>query len=151
MATWAEFERAAPELAEFGAGLLMAPPAYMATVRVEWFSTRAPGDADHRRWPLVRLHGADLAEGARPRRARLVLAAQRRTRHERLRRGVLAHGRGNRVEDVEFRQVAAAASHYTPADRYVLFEFDVHEARCNGYGDVALPDPSRWRDATAVA
>jgi hypothetical protein len=55
-------------------------------------------------------------------------------------------GRGARVEDVELREVASIASRYSPADRYVLFELQVSEARCNGYGDVDLPDPHRWRD-----
>jgi hypothetical protein len=45
----------------------------------------------------------------------------------------------------------AAAASYEAADRYVLFELTVSEARCNGYGDVALPDPRRWRDPEADA
>src|SRR6476646_3283987 len=35
MATWGAFEQAAPELAEFGAELLLAGPAYLATVRAD--------------------------------------------------------------------------------------------------------------------
>ena len=40
--------------------------------------------------------------------------------------------------------VVAAAS-YEPADRYVLFELRPTEVRCNGYGDVKLPEHRRWR------
>jgi hypothetical protein len=54
-------------------------------------------------------------------------------------------GHGTQVEDVELRQVAAIASRYSPADRYLLFELFVDEVRCNGYGDVELPEPRRWQ------
>jgi hypothetical protein len=59
------------------------------------------------------------------------------------------------VGDPAARSVAAAAASFEAADRYVLFELTVAEARCIGYGDVTLPDPRRWRDpevrATASA
>jgi hypothetical protein len=54
-------------------------------------------------------------------------------------------GRGVPVLDRESRAVAARAAAYDPADRYVLFELLVSEARCNGYGDVELPEPRAWR------
>jgi hypothetical protein len=31
------------------------------------------------------------------------------------------------------------------AERYILFELGVDDARCNGHGDVELPEPRRWR------
>jgi hypothetical protein len=55
-------------------------------------------------------------------------------------------GRATSVDDVEFRAVAASAARYTPAEHYVLFEMHVAEARCNGYGDVELPETRRWRE-----
>ena len=39
--------------------------------------------------------------------------------------------------------VAGAAS-YTPLDRYILFELQLSEARCHGYGDVPLPSTRMW-------
>jgi hypothetical protein len=39
----------------------------------------------------------------------------------------------------------AAGASYSPADRYVLFERRPTEVRCNGYGDVTLPERRRWR------
>ena len=45
----------------------------------------------------------------------------------------------------QLRAVAVNAASYTPNDRYVLFELRIAEARCNGYGDVALPEPRSWR------
>jgi hypothetical protein len=53
------------------------------------------------------------------------------------------------VDEPALWSVAAAAASYEPVDRYVLFELTVSEARCNGYGDVSLPDPRRWRDPDA--
>jgi hypothetical protein len=49
------------------------------------------------------------------------------------------------VDDPAVRAMAIRQSSYEPADRYILFELGVNEARCNGYGDVALPPRTRWR------
>jgi len=48
------------------------------------------------------------------------------------------------VDDPQVRTIAAAATTYEPADRYILFGLTIDEARCGGYGDVELPQPSRW-------
>lgn len=48
------------------------------------------------------------------------------------------------VEDNESRSVAVRSASCSPGERYVLFEHHVTEARCNGYGDVTLPSPTRW-------
>lgn len=53
-------------------------------------------------------------------------------------------GSGRRSESPELRSEVAAASGYPAADRYLLFELRVVEARANGYGDVELPEPRRW-------
>jgi hypothetical protein len=60
-------------------------------------------------------------------------------------------GRGDRVDSEELRAAAVAAASYEPHDRYVLFELFVGEARCNGYGDVDLPEPRTWRARSLVA
>lgn len=49
------------------------------------------------------------------------------------------------VEDEPLRAIAVSSARYTPAERYILFELCVTEARCNGYGDVTMPSPPRWR------
>jgi hypothetical protein len=36
------------------------------------------------------------------------------------------------------------AASYEPADRYILFELRLSEARCHGYGDVPLPSTTMW-------
>jgi hypothetical protein len=55
-------------------------------------------------------------------------------------------GRASLVDDDELRSIAVRSAAYEPADRYILFELRVTEARCKGYGDVTLPSPSRWPD-----
>jgi hypothetical protein len=53
-------------------------------------------------------------------------------------------GRATLIDDPELRALATGAAMYQPVDRYILFELGIKEARCNGYGDVPLPDPGRW-------
>lgn len=57
-------------------------------------------------------------------------------------------GEAMAVDDDTVRADAVAASSYEPAERYVLFELRVGTARANGYGDVTLPEPSRWSAET---
>ena len=54
-------------------------------------------------------------------------------------------GTGHSVEDAAVRATVVAAASYDPDDRYVLFELRPTEVRCNGYGDVTLPERRRWR------
>jgi hypothetical protein len=53
-------------------------------------------------------------------------------------------GKGRSVDDAATRENVARAASYEPAERYVLFELMIGEARCNGYGDVELPSNRRW-------
>ena len=145
MATWGDFEREAPELAAFGAALLLGLPAYLATVRDDGVPRVHPVT------PII--GGGQLFLFMEP------TSPKARDLDERgsyaLHNGVpdangtggefWIAGRGERIEDVELREVAATASRYSPADRYILFELFVDEVRCNGYGDVDLPKPRRWR------
>ena len=57
-------------------------------------------------------------------------------------------GEGTSVDDDDVRAAVTAAASYEPAERYVLFELLVGSARANGYGDVTLPEPSRWSAGT---
>jgi hypothetical protein len=142
---WGEFAAAAPELAELGARRLAAVPAYLATV------------ADS---GVPRVHPVTpiIGDG----RLFLFMEPTSPKGHDVARRGVYAlhclvpdahgtggefyvRGRGERIDAPQVRAVAAQAASYTPHDRYVLFELLITEARCNGYGDVALPEPRSWR------
>lgn len=53
-------------------------------------------------------------------------------------------GRGFEVDDPDLWSDVADAASYTPADRYILFELQLSDARCNGYGDVTLPATRKW-------
>jgi hypothetical protein len=146
MKSWGEFAAAEPELASFGADRLARPPAYLATVR---------GDATprvHPVTPVVTLDGLFVfMEPASPK-GRDVRERGRYALHN----GVpdtdgtggefSVSGRGRLVEDAVIRATAERAASYDPAATYVLFELLVNEARCNGYGDVELPEHRRWRD-----
>lgn len=141
---WRAFARAEPELAAFGEGLLMTPPAYLATVR------RDGSPRVHPVTPI--LAGGELfvfMEPTSPKGRDL-----RERRRFALHNGVpdtegsggefSVRGEGIPVDDPAVRASVAEAASYDPADRYVLFELRVAEARCNGYGDVPLPTQRRW-------
>jgi hypothetical protein len=141
---WDEFAAQAPELAEFGALRLGDVPAYLATV----------GDSG-----VPRVHPVTpiIGEG----RLFVFMEPTSPKGHDIVRRGVYAlhclvrdangaggefyvRGRGERIDSQQIRAVAARAASYQPHDRYVLFELRVAEARCNGYGDVPVPEPTSW-------
>ncbi|HEX5949460.1 MAG TPA: pyridoxamine 5'-phosphate oxidase family protein [Actinomycetota bacterium] len=141
---WGAFRAAEPELAAFGAGLLMTPPAYLATVRRDgsprvhpvtpiltdvglfvFMEPTSPKGRDLRERGRFALHnGVPDAEGSGGE--------------------FSVSGEAVPVEDAAVRATVAEAASYEPADRYVLFELRVAEARCNGYGDVPLPAARRW-------
>ena len=142
---WGEFASQAPGLAEFGVRRLAAAPAYLATV------DRSGAPRVHPVTPIV-------GDG----RLFLFMEPTSPKGDDIARRGVYAlhchvpdmngtggefyvRGHGERTTSPPLRAVAAQAASYTPHDRYVLFELGIAEARCNGYGDVALPDPRSWR------
>lgn len=145
---WGEFASQAPELAEFGAGRLGVAPAYLATV----------GDSGvprvHPVTPIIgeghlfvfmeptSLKGRDIVRrGAYA--LHSLVSDMEGTGGE-----FYVRGQGERIDSPQIRVVAARAASYEPHDRYVLFELHIADARCNGYGDVALPEPSSWH-ATA--
>jgi hypothetical protein len=153
MAQWHSFARAAPALAAFGQSCLERPPtvSYLGTIAADGLPRVHPvtpivGDG------RLFLFMEPTSPKVRDLRDRRVFA---------LHNGVpdgdgtggefFVRGLAEPVEDPAVRSVAAAAASYDAADRYVLFELTVAEARCIGYGDVTLPDPRRWRDPEAHA
>jgi hypothetical protein len=141
---WAAFAEAEPELAAFGAGRLGTPPAYLATLR---------SDGTPRVHPVTPVLTADglyvFMEPTSPK-GRDLRESGRYSMHN----GVPdTDGTGGEfsvrgvavpVDEAATRATAVEAASYSPADRYVLFELLVDEARCNGYGDVPLPEHRRW-------
>jgi hypothetical protein len=142
--TWGAFAEEEPELAAFVADRLRAMPTYLATVR----PTGAP--RVHPVTPVFTTDGLYVfMEPTSPKGADL-----RERGWFALHSGVpdnagtggeaSVSGTGRLVEDAGVRATVAAATTYGPADRYVLFELQPTEARCNGYGDIALPEHRRW-------
>ncbi len=145
MVRWSDFARAAPELAAFGADRLGRPPAYLATLTADGTPRVHPVT------PIVTSTGLYVfMEPASPKGRDL-----RQRRRFALHNGVpdtegsggefLVSGEGVPVDEPTARAEAVAAASYEPAARYVLFELLVGAARANSYGDVALPEPSRWQ------
>ncbi len=142
--TWGDFAQLEPELARFGANLLTKAPAYLATVR----RSGAP-----RVRPVTPIFTADglflFMEPTSPK-GKDLLAQGWFSLHN----GVpdnagsggefCVEGRGLPVDDPALWSQVADAASYTPLDRYILFEFQLIEARCHGYGDVPLPSTRRW-------
>ena len=141
---WGEFAAQTPELADFGALRLGVVPAYLATV----------GDSG-----VPRVHPVTpiIGEG----RLFVFMEPTSPKGHDIARRGGYAlhchvpdaegaggefyvRGRGERIDSQQIRALAARAASYQPHDRYVLFELRIADARCNGYGDVPLPEPRSW-------
>jgi hypothetical protein len=148
VSTWGEFRAEHPSLAAFGAERLGHAPAYLATVRA---------DGAPRVHPVTPVIGDDhlfvFMEPTSP-----------KGRDLRERGGYALHsavpdmegtggefhvsGTATLIDDPETRTLAVASATYAPAERYILFELHVAEARCNGYGDVTLPSPERWSAPT---
>jgi hypothetical protein len=153
MAQWDSFARAAPALAAFGLSCLERPPtvSYLGTIAADGLPRVHPVT------PIV--GGGRLFLFMEPTSPKVRDLRERRVFA--LHNGVpdadgtggefFVRGLAEPVEDPALRSVAAAAASYEAADRYVLFELTVSEARCNGYGDVTLPEPRRWRDPEARA
>jgi hypothetical protein len=145
MTTWGAFAAVEPELASFVAERLQAAPSYLATLR----ASGAP--RVHPVTPIVTADGLYLfVDPASPK-----VADLRERRSFALHNGVLDNagtggeasvsGNGHAVDDATVRATVAAAASYEPAERYVLFELRPTDVRCNGYGDVMLPESRRWR------
>jgi hypothetical protein len=148
-APWPQFAAANPDLAAFGAARLTAAPAYLGTIR---------GDGSPRVHPVTPIVAPTglyvFMEPTSPK------AADLRDREQfalhcgvpdNAGRGGEFHvrGHGRLVDDLAVRADTAAAASYEPAERYILFELHVGEARANGYGDVTLPGRPRWSTADA--
>jgi hypothetical protein len=142
--TWGEFREVEPELAAFGATCFSRRPAYLATLR------RNGVPRVHPVTPIISDQGLFLfMEPTSPKggdlRARGSYALHNGVPDNEGSGGEFwVSGRGVAVENPDTWSIAAQASSYEPAERYLLFELLLNEARCNGYGDVALPPRLRW-------
>jgi len=131
--SWRILEEQQPELAAFGAERLNDKVAYLATVRKDgsprvhpvtpiigqghlfvFMEPTSPKGHDLRRDPRFAMHaGVTDTSGMS---GEFILS-----------------GRAHRVEDPGLRALAAKLSSYSPADRYILFEFDLEAAASTTY------------------
>lgn len=145
MIRWSTFASLEPGLAAFGGARLLQRPAYLATQRADG-SPRV-----HPVTPIIGDSGLFLfMEPTSPKgtdlRERAVYALHNGVPDNDGTGGEFyLRGEGREVTDADARARVAAAATYPPVDRYILFELLVVEARCNGYGDVELPENRRWR------
>jgi hypothetical protein len=144
MITWGEFAKREPELARFGAGRLIAAPAYLATVR----SSGAP--RVHPVTPIFTAVGLFLFMEPTSPKGRDLRERGWFALHSGVPDNAGSGGEFNvsglalAIDDPDMWSHVADAAGYSPADRYVLFEMQLSEARCHGYGDVPLPSTRRW-------
>jgi hypothetical protein len=141
---WGDFETQAPALAAFGADRLAAAAAYLATIR------RNGRPRVHPVAPIV--GGGRLFVFMEPTSPKVHDLRERCSYA--LHNGVpdtlgtggefFVSGHASPLDDPDLRAVASGASPFPIEVRWVLFELGIDEARCNGYGDVELPDPPRW-------
>jgi hypothetical protein len=142
--SWGEFAGREPELARFGAGLMTAAPAYLATIRL----SGAP--RVHPVTPIFTTTGLFLfmeptSPKARDLRERGSFALHSGVPDNAGTGGEFnVSGRGLAIDDPDMWSRVADAASYTPIDRYILFEFELNEARCHGYGDVPMPSTHKW-------
>jgi pyridoxamine 5'-phosphate oxidase-like protein len=150
MISWGDFAKGEPELAAFGKGRLEQPVAYLATVRSDGRPRVHPFT------PILTETGLYLfmeptSPKGRDLRERGWYALHTMVTDMNGTGGEFwLSGKGIPVEDPSIRVDAGRAAKYDPAERYVLFELLVDEARCNGYGDVPLPDRRRWSASTTT-
>lgn len=143
MASWADFEADAVELAEFVASRLHGHPGYLATV-------------DHRGAPRVHPVTPIIGDGflflfmeptspkGRDLRERRSYALHNGVHDDSGTSGECAlRGNALPLDDPALRRTAEAASTYDPADRYVLFMLGIEDVVVTEYSDHG-PRRRRW-------
>jgi len=142
--TWKSLEEQQPELASFGAGRMHGKVAYLATVRK---------DGSPRVHPMTPIIGQGhlfvFMEPTSPKGHDL----QRDGRYA-IHCSVtdtsgasgefIITGHAHIIEDPELRALAVRSSTYEPADRYILFEFDIETAASTTYPEDA-PIRQFWK------
>lgn len=141
---WSDFAQREPELARFGKDRLKAGPAYLATIR------RSGAPRVHPVTPIYSEANLFLFMEPTSPKARDLEQRGWYSIHS----GVPDHagtggefsatGVGYRNDDPQNWKKVKEASGYEPPERYIVFEFRVSEARCHGYGDVAMPTTRKW-------
>ncbi|MFN8384545.1 MAG: pyridoxamine 5'-phosphate oxidase family protein [Anaerolineales bacterium] len=143
--SWKTFETQSPEIAEFGKARLHNKVAYLATIRKDG-SPRV-----HPFTPIIgeghffvfmeptSPKGHDLRRDGRY----AVHCSVTDTSGES--GEVIVTGRATFIEDSEVRALAVRVCPYTPAERYILFEFDLESVLITEYKDDGVAR-RQWKD-----
>jgi hypothetical protein len=144
--TWAEFEIAAPEKARFGAQRMSERVMYVGTVRKSGYPRVHPFT------PFVSSgHLFAFMEPSSPK-AHDLKRDGKYTIHSLVKdwNGTEGEfsitGRAILVENPKVRSLAASGCPYTPAERYICFEFFVEECLTNHYVE-GKPQFARWKES----
>jgi len=148
MVTWEQFEREAADLASFGAQRMSERVMYIGTVRKSGYPRVHPFTPF-----LSSGHLFAFMEPASPK-AHDLQRDGRYSIHSLVKDwngsdGEFAiTGRARLVEDADGRAMAVAGCPYTPAERYICFEFQVEECLTTHYID-GKPQYHRWKESSA--
>ena len=148
MLTWGEFERAAPEMADFGARRMAERVMYIGTVRrdgyprVHPFTPFVSGGRLFAYMEPTSPKGHDLDRDGRYT-AHSLVKDMNGTDGE-----FSITGRARLAEDKATRDVAAKGCPYKPADRYVLFEFFIEGCFTTHYVG-GKPQYARWKESSS--
>ena len=142
--SWKIFESQAPEIAEFSKTRLHGKVAYLATTRKDgaprvhpftpiigeghffvFMEPTSPKGNDLRRDARYAVHCAVTDNSGES-------------------GEVIVTGKAKFIEDPELRALAVKICPYTPAERYILFEFDVENVATTEYPD-GNPVRKRWK------
>lgn len=153
MATWAELEDAAPEVAAAARRLLFHPGfgfGYLATVRADGGPRLHPVNpviAAGRLWVFV-VPSPKLDDLRRDGRFALHSAGAEDVNDE-----LYIDGRARVIEDADLRAAATAACHFDPPSHHVLVELEIAHVLWAHYAEPPTfpADYRRWADPALVA
>jgi Pyridoxamine 5'-phosphate oxidase len=145
--TWEQFEKEAPELASFGAGRMSERVMYLGTVRKDGYPRVHPFTPFLSSGRLFAFMEPTSPKGHDIERdGRYVIHSLVKDMH-----GTggefSVSGRARLVSDPQVRTVAIKGCPYTPAERYVLFEFFIEEAAATHYD--GGPQYIRWKESSS--
>jgi hypothetical protein len=148
MLTWTEFEKAAPEMASFGRERMGLRVMYIGTVRKDGYPRVHPftpfvvsGRLFVSTEPTSR-KGHDLKRDGR-----YAMHSQVNDVHGGGDEFALT-GRARLVEAQATRSLAVSGCPYKPAERYILFEFQIEECFVNRYVG-GKPNYARWKEPSS--
>ena len=145
MLTWQEFEKAAPEMARFGAQRMSERVMYIGTVRKDGYPRVHPITPFVSSGHLFAFMEPTSPKGYDLRRdGRFVIHSLVKDMHGSDGEFSIT-GRATFLNDPQMRALAVKGCPYTPAERYVCFEFLIEECFTQHYAN-GNSNPQRWKE-----